>query len=139
MTFPNFSPHLSHLAELEEHAEKGVEILRSIVGSTRIISLLKLIYIFTSLLPCEAPISALNPAYSEKQFSFSLSLSLLFSLAKHPFQFLILHTLKANISFSLSLSSLLEKKDVVSQPNSKSKDKINAASQPDSTTKQDYS
>jgi len=66
--------------------------------------------------------------------------SLLFSLAKHPFQFSILHTLKANFSSSLSLSSLLEKKDVVSKPNSKYEGKINAASQPDSqTTKQDYS
>jgi hypothetical protein len=67
--------------------------------------------------------------------------SLLFSLARHPFQCSIPHTLKAIFfSSSLSLSSLLEKKDVVSKPNSKSEGKINAASQLDSqTTKQDYS
>jgi hypothetical protein len=46
--------------------------------------------------------------------------SLLFSLVKHPFQCSIPHTLKAIFSSSLSLSSLLEKKDVVSKPNSKS-------------------
>jgi hypothetical protein len=68
MTFPDFPPHFSHLAELEEHAEKGVEILRSIVGSTRTVSLSNLIYIFTSLLQCKAPLSMLNPTYSESLF-----------------------------------------------------------------------
>jgi len=102
---------LSLLAKLEEHAEKGVEILRSIVCSTQTVSLSNLIYIFTSFLPCKAPLSVLNPTYSESLFS-----------------------------SSLSLSSLLEKKKVVSKPNSKSEGKINAASQLDSqTTKQDYS
>jgi len=78
MTFPDFSPHFSYLAELEEHleieldehSEKGMEILRSTVGTT-----------------CTVPsqISSIN--------------SLTFSLAKYAFELSTLHTLKAKFFF----------------------------------------
>jgi hypothetical protein len=94
MTFPDFLPHFSNLAELEEHpeieleehSEKGMEILQSTVGTT-----------------CTVPsqISSIN--------------SLIFSLAKHIFELSTLHTLKTKtFSSSLSLSSLPEREDVVS-------------------------
>jgi hypothetical protein len=78
MTFPDFLPHFSHLAELEEHleieldehSEKGMEILRSTVGTT-----------------CTVPsqISSIN--------------SLVFPLAKHTLELSTLHTLRAKFSF----------------------------------------
>jgi hypothetical protein len=78
MTFPDFSPHFSHLAELEEpleieldeHSEKGMEILRSTVGTT-----------------CTIPsqTSSIN--------------SLIFPLAKHTLELSTLSTLRAKSSF----------------------------------------
>jgi hypothetical protein len=95
------------LADMEEHFEKSMEKMRLIVGITRIVP---------------SRNSSIN--------------SLLFSLAKRTFQFSFLHTLKAkSFLLVLSLSSLLEKKDVASQPNSYSlnyKGKKDAASQLDS-------
>ena len=106
ISFPDSSPHMRDLADMEEHSEKGMEKMGLIVGITRIVP---------------SRNSSIN--------------SLLFSLAKHTFQFSFLHILKAkSFLLVLSLSSLLEKKDVASQPNSYSLNYKDAASQPDSKT-----
>ena len=67
ISFPDSSPHMRDLADMEEHSEKGMEKMGLIVGITRTYSLSKLIYKFTSLLPCQAHISVLLPSYSESQ------------------------------------------------------------------------
>lgn len=71
--FLDYSSHLSHRADMEEYSEKGMEKMWLTVGITCTCSLSNLIYIY----------------------------SLLFSLAKHTLQFLILHTLKAIFFFLL--------------------------------------
>jgi hypothetical protein len=66
MTFPDFSPHFSHLAELEEpleieldeHSEKGMEILRSTVGTTCTIPSQTSSIIYSSSLLQSTPLSS---------------------------------------------------------------------------------
>jgi hypothetical protein len=62
---------------------------------------------------CDSQLASLAPVPSQ----ISSIYSLFFAIAKHTFQFSILHTLKAKFfSSGLSLSSLIEKKDVASPP-----------------------
>ena len=67
ISFPDSSPQMRDLADMEEHSKKGMEKMGLIVGITRTRSLSNLIYIFTSLLPYQAHISVLLPSYSESQ------------------------------------------------------------------------